>query len=167
MGIISSNILELLQEQYRHEMRNHFRYLARSSWARYRGFEGAGDFFEQEAEGEKGHADKVRKYIEDRNEAVIIVPFDYSDSSNFADFADLFTTALEVERDTTERLSVIYAEAIKAMDYMTSSWVQSLIIENIEEENLYTTIIDRITARGVDTAANHDIDVWLAERSKA
>jgi ferritin len=166
MGLISSNILKLLQDQYRHEMSNHFRYVARSSWARFRGLEGIGDFFDGEAKGEAEHADKVRSYIEDRNEAVAPAPYAFDDPADWKAFGELFTSALEVERDTTERLQTIYAEAIKAGDFMKSTWVQGLISEQCEEENLYVTILDRITARGDDLSACHDIDVWIAERLK-
>lgn len=166
MGILSSNILDLLQAQYRHEMSNHFRYVARSSWARFRGLEGIGDFFDNEAKGEAEHADKVRSYIEDRNEAVRPSPYAFDDGQDWKTFQELFTSALEVERDTTERLQTIYAEAIKAGDYMTSIWVQDLINEQREEENLYVTILDRIAIRGDELATAHDIDVWIAERNK-
>ena len=178
MGIISSNILSLLQAQYKHEMSNHFRYLARSSWARFRGLENTGDFFEKEAEGEKGHADIVRKYIEDRNEALDPVGLNFVESSLFTTFDELFTSAQMVERDTTESLQAIYAESFKAGDYMTCGWVLPLIIEQTEEESLYQTIIDRIVQRGggigqeesikafrKDISAVHDIDLFLGERA--
>ena len=178
MGIISSNILSLLQAQYKHEMSNHFRYLARSSWARFRGLENTGDFFEKEAEGEKGHADIVRKYIEDRNEALDPAGLNFAESSLFTTFDELFTSAQMVERDTTESLQVIYAESFKAGDYMTCEWVMGLIKEQVSEEDEYQTIIDRIVQRGggigqeesikafrKDISAVHDIDLFLGERA--
>jgi ferritin len=163
MGQISENILLLLQEQHRHELANSFRYLERASWARFAGFEATGDFFENEAEGERGHADKVRKYIEDRNEMVKIAPLSYVDTIP-ASFPELFLTALEVERETTEKLNTLYAEAFRMGDFMTCGFIQSMINEQVEEENLYQTIIDRLTSRGTEMATNHDIDVWIGER---
>lgn len=177
MGMLSRQVLELLQTQYRHEMANHFRYVARASWARYRGFEGAGDFFEKEADGEAGHAKIVREYIEARNEAVNPQGVSFTDSSEFGTFDVLFTTALAVEQLTTDMLSAIYTEALGVNDIMTVQWVQGLIAEQVEEENTYQTIIDRMVQRGGgsdqvsalgafsrDPAAAHDIDTWIAER---
>lgn len=166
MSMIPSNILDLLQEQYKHETKNYLRYLVRASWARYRGLEGAGDFFEKEADGEKAHAEQVRKYIEDRNEALNPIGLVYDEPANFGKFIDIFQTALAIERETTERLSTIHAEAMKAMDLITAIWVQPLIYEQIEEENLYTTALDRFGIRGVDIASDHDIDCWIASRLK-
>jgi ferritin len=177
MGVISSNILSLLQAQYKHEISNYFRYTARASWARFRGFENTGDYFEKEAEGEKGHAEIVRKYIEDRNEAIDPAGLVYNDSSLFAYFDELFTSALQVERDTTDKLQTIYKSAFDAGDYMTVEWVMALIKEQVEEENTYQSIIDRIVQRGggdaqdkaietfrKDISAAHDIDSFIGER---
>jgi ferritin len=158
-------------------MGNHFRYTIRASWARYRGFEGAGDFFEKEAAGEFGHAKLVRDYIEARNEAVLVAPYNFSDDTEFQYFDELFTTSLQVERDTTERLNAIYLESFKAGDIQTMGFVTQMIVEQTEEENIYQTTIDRIVQRGggglqvdafdafrQDLSASHDVDVWIAER---
>lgn len=176
---ISENILSLLQAQFQHETANYLRYTARASWARYKGFEATADFFTREAKGEHGHAKIVREYIEARNEAVKPEGLVFNNSSDFKFFDELFTTALLVEQDTTEKLNYIYAEAQKIGDYMTVVWVQKLIAEQIEEENLYTTIIDRMAQRGgygyvgpdsegfelfrKDPSAAHDIDMFLGE----
>ena len=179
MGMISSKILDLLQTQYKHESSNHFRYVARSSWSRYRGLEAAGDFFAKEAEGEAGHAKIVRDYIESRNEAVDPAGFDFSDASQWNYYDELFTTAQQVEYETTDMLNNIYSVAMESGDFMTSTWVQGLITEQIEEENLYQTMIDRIVQRGggvdqvtainafrKDISAVHDFEIFLSERNE-
>lgn len=164
MGKITENVLILLQEQFRHETSNNLRYTIRASWARFRGLEGIADFFDKEAEGESGHAAKVRKYIEDRNEALEPAPYAFNETGYFANVPELFTTALEVERGTTEKLQGIYAEAWKMGDYLTCEWLRDLLMEQIEEENTYQTILDRITAMGEYPARDHDLDAWIAER---
>lgn len=164
MGKLSAATLALLQDQYRHEASNHLRYESRSSWARFRGLEATADFFHREAKGEAHHARKVQKWIEDRNEELIPEPFEYTDSSQFADFASLFVTAMQVELTTTEKLQAIYKAALNEGDIQLCTQVSELIIEQIEEENTYQTIIDRIVARGTDPGAIHDIDVWIGER---
>jgi len=176
MGMLSRNILDLLQLQYKHEMSNHFRYIARSSWAKYRGFDSAGDFLDKESIGESGHAKIVRDYIEQRNETIIPCGFEFEENCTFTYYDELFTTAQKIEQLTTDMLNNIYAESIAVGDFMTSSWVQQLIIEQIEEENTYQSIIDRITQRGgggdqitalnafrKDISATHDIEMWLRE----
>lgn len=164
MGNLSAAALALLQEQYRHETSNSLRYFARASWARFRGFEATADFFQQEAKGEREHADKVQSWIEDRNEQLVPEPYSYDDPSSFIAFPDLFLSALEIERLTTTMLNRIYSQALLDNDYQLIAQVLPLIAEQTEEENLYQTIIDRIRARGSDESAGHDIDVWIGER---
>lgn len=164
MGNLSAAALAMLQEQYRHETCNEFRYMARSSWARFRGLEGIADFFKQEAKGEHKHSIIVKTWIEDRNEALIIEPLAYDEPSVWATFAELFETAIAVEYDTTQRLNAIYAQALEERDYQLVTQVSELVIEQIEEENLYRTILDRIAQRGNDAGAAHDVDVWVAKK---
>ena len=166
MSVMVMNILGLLQLQYSHEMNNYRRYLIRSSWARNRGLENTGDFFEKEAEGEKTHADKVREYIEARNECLEPPNLDYEDSAlSFMD--ELFTTALDIEYKTTDMLVNIYLESVRLGDIQTAVWVQELIAEQTEEENLYQAIIDRIIARGGGIAQNEAIKMFRADISGA
>lgn len=175
--MLSQQILSLLQKQYQHEMSNHLRYVARASWARYRGWEGAGDFFAKEAEGELGHARIVLGYIEDRNEAVNPSGLSFQETNEFGSFDVLFTSALQVEQTTTDMLSAIYTQALTLGDIMTVQWVQDLISQQVDEENEYKTIIDRMVSRGggmnqvtalenfrTDPDAIDDLDRWLAER---
>jgi len=174
--MLPRTILDLLQNQYKHESANHFRYIARSSWANKRGFNNTAVYFAKEANGELKHSSIVRDYIEQRNEAVEPSGFAFDDSSIFKTFDELFTTALKVEQETTDLLNNIYQEAIAVGDFMTSTWVQQLITEQIEEENIYQTIIDRMIQRGgggdevtalnnfrKDQSASHDLDAWIGE----
>jgi ferritin len=156
-----SNILELLQNQYRHETSNSLRYYARASWARFQGFEGAASFFDSQAGGERSHADKVRKFIEDRNEALEPASYNFNEPSNFNNFDELFISALQIEKDTTELLQNIYLESIRLGDIMTAIWVQDLITEQVEEENVSQTILDRIASRGKDVASDTDNDIFI------
>lgn len=177
MGMLSAKILDLLQTQYKHETLNSLRYVARSSWARCRGLEAAGDFFAKESEGELGHAKIVKDYIEARNEAVEPAGLAFDEVAQWNYYDELFTSAQQVEYVTTDMLNTIYKTAMELGDFMTSTWVQGLITEQIEEENLYQTMIDRIIQRGggtdkvsainafrKDISSVHDFEMFLATR---
>jgi len=167
MGILSATLLSLLQDQYRHETSNSLRYVARSSWARFRGLEATADFFEHEAKDERKHAEIVRKIIEARNAELYPAPYSFDESNDWAAFGDLFTTAQAIERDTTDRLNAIYGQALGESDFMLVIAISELVAIQIEEENAYQTILDRIDARGDDKASTHDIDVWIGETFSA
>lgn len=150
----------MLQEQFRHETSNALRYASRSSWARFRGLEATADFFNQESEGEQAHAQKVKGWIEDRNCALVPAPYSFDEPSSFLDFPSLFVSAQIIERETTDRLNAIYAMALTERDFMLVTAVSELVKEQIEEENLYQTIIDRIRIE----PSVHLVDVWIGER---
>ena len=64
---LSERILSMLNQQYRHEMGNAFRYDQRHGWADFEGFVGTAEFIKQEADGEREHAQKVLNYMLDRS----------------------------------------------------------------------------------------------------
>lgn len=163
MGNMSAAALGQLTEQFKHELSNSLRYLARSSWARYRGLEATADFFNREADGERKHAEAIRDHIEARGERLVIPPYTFDESADFASFEELFRAALVIEQDTTARLSSIYRSALEEGDAMLLIPIWKLIEEQIEEEDLYLTILDRIKTRGNDAASAHDIDLWIGE----
>lgn len=164
MGTIPGTVLALLTKQYYHELANSIRYEMRSAWADYRGLDGTAEFFAKEAEGERGHAAKVLAYIKDRNQALAAGVVDTGENADYLSFNQLFETANEFELLTTAMLEAIHAEAELAGDTLTCQWLydsDGLLKEQVEEENLYRTILDRIEQRGFDQASIHDIDIWL------
>jgi ferritin len=163
MGILSASLLAMLQDQFRHEVSNAMRYFSRSSWARYRGFEATADFFRKQAEDEQSHVERVMDWIEDRNMALAPSPYAFNEHADWPAYNDLFITALDIERNTTAKLTAIYQAALAESDLLLLGPVGELLAEQAEEENTIQTILDRITARGTDGAAVHDIDLWIGE----
>lgn len=179
---LSVSILEALNRQYAHEVHNAHRYTIRASLADYCGLTGIRDFFTKQASDEMGHAKKVFDYIIDRGDklAFALPGLDEPAPENVL---GMFDTALAVEIDTTAKLKSIYALALAEGDYLTLSWLTTgLLAEQIEEEDTFMTILDRLRSRlgmtpssavGVDGddpelgAAIHDFDVWIKENYAA
>jgi ferritin len=163
---LSNTIKQLLNDQYRHESRNHWLYKQRQSWCDFRGLTGCAAYFKQEAAGEYGHAEIVLDYILDRNEELKISPFmfDAPDLGNDATLLSLFETALDVEYGTTAALQNIYTQACAEGDYMTAAWLfDKLIPAQVDEENEYQTIIDRFGMYAQAPARDTDMDAWIKE----
>ena len=176
---LSSNILALLNIQYQHEKYNEHRYLVRSSLADFYGLTGIAKFLRNQADGERDHAMKVFEYIADRNEKIgnTQVEFDSPPEDNML---DILKGILKIEQDTTAKLNNLYMQANAEGDFMTASWLLTgLIPEQIEEESISQTIIDRYNSRlNINTltgnenitmasevgAALHDIDSWIDEK---
>lgn len=179
MAGLSVSVLDALRTQYIHEKHNSHKYMTRACWANYHGLLNIEKFFKNQACDENGHADKIYTYITERGEMI-----DHAmpgvDEILPDNLMGIFSTAFEVELDTTERLKAIYRLAHDEEDYLTAGWMLSgLIAEQVEEEDTFQTIIDRINARLNNTpasdfsggasmasepgAALHDIDVWIGE----
>jgi ferritin len=175
--ILSANMLTLLSAQYSHEIANSLAYTAMQSWAEMRGLNGTACFFKKAGSDERDHADMILAYIHDRNEQLDVqaVALHPSAADNFL---GQFMAAQVIERMTTDLIANIRDQAEAERDMMTCAWLAApagLILEQVEEENIIQTILDRISARmgnvsldGSDVtpaetpgAVIHDIDAWL------
>lgn len=164
--MLSQAMLERLKDQYAHETGNALRYYQRATSAEFHGLTGIASFFKKQAEGERSHADSVFEYVNNRNEQLPIAGLVFLDAdlSASADPIVMFQTALEVEQQTTGMLQLILEQARNDRDYLTEQWLldpSGLLKEQIEEENLYQTILDRIKCMGDSPSLMHDLDVWL------
>ena len=144
MPQIPEPIKAMLDSQYGHELSNHFKYRKISSALEAVGLTGAAGFFGQEAKGERGHAEKVAKYISERNEAIGSIQIDTGFEVPL-DLLSVFRASYNLEVLTTERLIGIYQAAYQLGDIQTVIWLGDLIAEQTEEENLHKTILDRIS----------------------
>lgn len=158
---LSENILSMLNSQYGHETLNSLRYTQRENWCEFYGYTGAGAYFKQEARGERHHAKKVLRFINDRNTLATIQPISFDEDNNWTDFVDLFKTALEVEYGTTQALTAIYQAAQAEGDIMTVNWAAEMLEIQKNEENEYQTIIDRFSNYPASPSRNHDIDNYI------
>ena len=164
MSQLSAGMLSTLNSLYRHELTNHLIYRQFQSWASFRGLNGAEKWLSSQAQGEIEHAGKVFDYILERNEAADPAPFEFAAAVSPSDFAPIFSAILELERGTTAAWSACYGAAMAEGDFLTAQWIMGaggLMAEQLEEENVAQTIVDRIAIRGQDAAAIHDIDLWL------
>ena len=164
--MLSESMLSMLSDQYRHETINALKYAEAASWANARGFVNISAFFAKEAEGERGHAKRVAQYIDDRNAALIVAPFSYPDAIPVSDLPSLFQFAMLTEQGTTAALSEILINARMEGDFLTDAWLlgpEGLMLEQVEEENRYQTILDRIAQYPDCPSRAHDLDTWIGE----
>lgn len=175
--VLSSNVLNLLSVQYSAETANAIFYASLQSWAEMRGLDGTAGYFRSQSEGERKHADKILDFIHDRNEQLqpTAVPVPTPAPKTFL---DVFLSAQKRERDTTDQIFAIYAQAGLENDLFTCQWLladSGLIAEQREEERVTQTILDRIKVRAGEVALEttdvvqapdhgaiiNDVDTWL------
>jgi len=166
MSVISQSMIEALSKQYHHEVANSLRYYQRAIFADVSGLTGIAKFFKSQAEDERGHADKIMAYAIDRNVILTLSGFHFGDPdiNPGTSIVTAFETAKQVELETSAMLEDILALARSENDYMTEQWLldkDGLIREQIEEEALYQTILDRVDRMIGSASLVHDLDIWI------
>ena len=81
--------------------------------------------------------------------------------TEFDSLVDVFTQVLEHEIYITGSINNLYGVTVDEKDYTTGNFLQWYITEQIEEESLFKTILDKIKLVGKDKAGMFHIDKEL------
>lgn len=130
--MITQAVSALLNQQVSHELHNELQYKIYAAYFESSGLKTLSEFFETQAKGEHEHFTKVFEYVRARRATIANV----SPAPQSLDTETICSLYVFTERQTTEKLSAIMAQAKKDNDEMTQAWLQDLLIEQIEEEDL-------------------------------
>lgn len=87
--------------------------------------------------------------------------------SEFGSLNDVFSKILAHEEYITASINDLYGVTIEEKDYTTGNFLQWFITEQLEEENLMSTILDKISLVGSDKAGMFHIDKELETMATA
>jgi ferritin len=130
--MISKEQAALLNQQIAHESHNEFQYVLYAAFFENLGLMKLSKFFDGEAKGEHGHFEKVLDYARARR-VVLTAITPEAQSTEYEKIAELY---LQTEEGTTAKLKTIMTQAKKEGDELTQTWIQDLLIEQVEEEDL-------------------------------
>jgi ferritin len=141
-------------------------YLNMGLWADQAGYGGTAQYFYDQAEEERGHMKKFIKFIlETGNKPVIS---DYGEALPDANsFESLFEIALGHEKAVTESIHSMVELAWENKDYPTFNFLQWFVAEQVEEENQFQTILDKIDIVKKHGGSYYMLDRELAARAKS
>lgn len=140
-------------------------YLQMSAWCDVKGYTGAAKFFRKHAEEERAHMLKLYDFLADKN-IVATTPTLEAPRKDYADLFDVLDTALQHEFSVTYSYEVDAQRALNEPCHQTYQLMQWFIKEQVEEEALYQTIIDRyniLTRGGVSGVGLLEFDEYLGE----
>lgn len=137
-------INDIINEQIGHEMFNSHLYYQIEGWFESRNLHGFGQFFKVQGDetGEQLHARKFIDYINDRN-GVVNMPAIDSPSVTFTTIESVMQAYINQEQDTTERLYNIQKIAMENNDYTTKDFLIWFLNEQIEEEQVASTMLSK------------------------
>jgi len=157
---ISNKILSLLNEQIAMEANASSYYLSVASWCKATGYDGAACFFRAHSAEEREHMLKIIQYL---NELKIHakIPQINQPPQNMKSLEQVCKTALENEKKVTKSINKIIDAAQKENDHRTNVFLEWFVNEQIEEEDLFETIMQKFDVIGRDKIALHEIDKIL------
>jgi len=142
---LPKKIIDLINLQIRLEHTNSLVYLAMSIWLNKNGWFGASELFKSYSDDEIIHRDKFINYLLDLNE-LPIAPSDIEGDiiKSFKGIEEIINAAYKREQDTTNNIIIIKEAAFASKDFVTITFLDWFINEQIEELAKTLYWVDRI-----------------------
>ncbi len=147
--MISKKIIELTNEQIVKEFYASNLYLQMSAWAGEQGYEGSAAFLRQHSSEELSHMIKFFDFLSDKGEMATIASIP-APPNHFENLYQLFQSAYEHELLVTKGINNIVHNSLQEQDYTTFGFLQWFITEQMEEEKLFQSILDRFKIIGTE-----------------
>lgn len=152
-----TEIQDLLNDQIKYEASASMQYLAMASWADHAGFSGVADFFYAQSEEEKAHMTKLVKFVNERG-GKVSVPALEKPLDSFENLNALFEHFLKSEMFVTEQINRVIYECLQHKDYNVHNFMQWYVTEQLEEESIARTLLDKLNIVGNDKTGHYLFD---------
>ena len=147
-------VIQALEKQAAHEFTASQTYLAMSYWCEVEHYSGYASFFRTQAAEENAHANKILRFLVDRD----VVPAIATIPAPPALFENLLATAqlaYDLERANTAGIHSCYKTALDADDYATQVMLHWFISEQVEEEAWSDKIVAKTKAAACSGALTY------------
>lgn len=132
-------------------------YLAMASWAETKGYNGVASFLYGHSDEERQHMLKIVHYVNERGGHAIVPSLDQPDT-NFDDLRSVFEQILNHEISVSQSINEIVDLCLKEKDHSTNNFMQWYVSEQMEEESLARSVIDKLDLIGKDSAGLYLFD---------
>ena len=159
---INSKVAQLLNNQIELEASSSFLYLAMSAWLGDSGHHGGSKYMYKQSGEEMEHMHKLFHYV---NEAggQAIVPAIAQPPRSYESFSKVFEEVYAHEQKVSEAIHNIVDTCLQEKDYTTFNFIQWYVSEQLEEENQFRTILDKLKMAGTDPRGIYMIDKELGK----
>ena len=163
---MNATIEKLLNDQVKYEATASHQYLAMASWADANGYNGVAEFFYLQSEEEREHMTKLVKFINERS-GTVIVPEMEKPKGDFKSLNELFETFLDSEVSVTNKINHVIHECLVHKDYNVHNFMQWYVTEQLEEEAVARTLLDKLNIIGDDKSGHYLFDRDINEIAAA
>ncbi len=147
--MLSESITKALNEQVALEGSSSQYYLAMASWAENNGLNGVSNFLYRQSDEEREHMLKLIRYINERGGKAII-PALSEPPREFDSLPNIFEQVLSHEVNVSKEINNLVGTCLNERDYTTHNFLQWYVAEQIEEEALAKSILDKLNLIGND-----------------
>lgn len=143
-------------------------YLSMASWTESQGLEGTSSFLYQHSDEERMHMLKLVKFINERG-GVAVIPALIKPPTTFESLTHVFESLLEHELNVTESINNIVGLCLDEKDFTTHNFMQWYVAEQLEEEALARTTIDKLNMIGSDKGGLYlfDRDLFTSQNTES
>lgn len=145
--MISSKMVDAINEQINHELYSSYLYLAMSAHFEAESLPGFAKWTRLQAQEENEHAMKFFDFVHDRGGKVALKAITAPPTS-FGAPSEIFEQILEHERKVTSLINALYETALQEKDYAAQVLLYWYIEEQVEEEKNAGLIVDQLRLAG-------------------
>ncbi|WP_019137890.1 ferritin [Peptoniphilus timonensis] len=160
---MESKLLKGLNEQYNFEIESGYIYISMAHHVKEKGMDGFAHFFYKQADEEFEHAEKLRNFLFEIDEKPVLEGIK-KPQEDFGNFTETFKTALEHEKEVTKRINKLVDLSVEENDHRVTSLLQWYVDEQVEEEDNFRTIIEKLERINEAWAGLYIYDAELGRR---
>ena len=154
---MNKRVEEALNDQIKKEASSSQYYLAMASWAESNGLNGTASFMYTHSDEERFHMLKLVKFVNERGGRAVVPQLE-KPPHEFKNLKNVFQSLLEHEIGVTASINNLVDICLQEKDYTTHNFVQWYVSEQLEEEALARTILDKLNLIGTDAGGMYMFD---------
>ena len=159
---MNTRVEQALNDQIEKEASSSQYYLSMASWAENNGLNGTAKFMYLHSDEERFHMLKLIKFVNERG-GKALVPAIGKPPVEFDNLESVFTLLLEHEIKVTESINNLVDVCLQEKDYSTHNFVQWYVSEQMEEEALARSILDKLNLIGNEKGGMYLFDREMLE----
>ncbi|XFA98896.1 ferritin [Candidatus Izemoplasma sp. B36] len=144
---MNKKLLDAMITQLNFEIESAFVYLAMKNYLETLSLDGFVNWFDVQFQEEMAHAQKFMDYINDRGGKVEIRGFE-TPRNDFESVLEVLETSLAHEKEVTRRIHNLMKIAYEVNDYPSISLLNWYVDEQVEEEDNFSSLIDKVKLVG-------------------
>lgn len=162
--MLNDKILSALNDQIKYELESSYLYLGMAAWLNDAALEGFAHWMRMQAQEEQGHAMKIYDYIEEHGNKVELQAIG-APPKEWKDVVEVFQKSLAHEQFITGRIGQLVELAAAEKDHATSVFLQWFVSEQVEEEDTFRKVLDKLNFVKPSCSAIMFLDKHMGSRA--